>query len=491
MTTLAMSGRVPARPVNAVGTSFGVLTSDAAVIVPATLIVGGIVIGMALGLGPITMAATVASLLTALVAPTVGVAILAFMATLIGPPLPAPGYHLALVVAILLGCIYRLPLDRPQIRFTPPILLMLAIAAFVTVQQAPAMLAGYGTGADHAVGYLYLQLLTGLGAILAAAWVLRDGSPFAILSMAVAGVTVSALIAVVPYMAPALAGLFIHLSSPTDDPVRASGTFGNPNFMGGSAAISFAATMTLLFGARSRRVRAVLAVAALVLASAVVISLSRGAVIAALVGVMSLGIARGRRTAIAVVTGSAVAALVVFPAFVDWRLVNVIGSASAAAAEATALSDSGRLAGILAGVALFATSPIVGVGFGHYLDASARIPGALSVHGAHNWYTYLLGEQGIVGAALWALLVAIVVLRVRRLPVRPRSLGVSVLATAAAACLFLEIPTSFQTFAMPAICLVAALVCRWPEESGAVAPLAVRRLASAAAVDAGPGSGSV
>jgi O-antigen ligase len=490
MTALAKSQAAPAR--GALGTSFGTLTGDVAVILPAAVLAAGIVIGMAVGLGSVTMVAVVAILLTALAAPSVGLAFLAFMATLVAPPFPAPGFDLALVAAVLLGCVYRLPLDRPDIRLTSPMLLILAIAAFVTVQQLPEMLAGYGTDADHAVGYLYLQLVTGLGAIVATVWILRGGSPFAILSMAVAGVIVSALIAVVPYVAPGLAGLFVHLASPTDDPVRASGTFGNPNFMGGSAAISFAAVTTLMFAARSRRIQVILALGALVLGLAVVISLSRGAVIAALVGVMSLGLSRGRRTALAVVIGSAVAAFVVFPAFVEWRLVNVVGSASAAAAEATAVSDSGRLAGILAGLALFAASPIVGVGFGHYLDAFARIPGTLSVHGAHNWYTYLLGEQGLVGGVLWTLLVGLVLLRMRPLPMRPRSLGVSVLATTAAACFFLEIPTSFQTFAFPAICLVAALVCRWPDDRVTTAtPLLTGRPLALGGVAARPIRGSV
>ena len=116
----------------------------------------------------------------------------------------------------------------------------------------------------------------------------------------------------------------------------------------------------------------------------------------------------------------------------------------------------------LAGVALFLTSPIFGVGFGHYLDAAAQIPGTQVAHAAHNWYTYLLGEQGIVGAAMWLLLLGFLVVKLLRQPAWPRSVGLSVAAALVAACLFLEVPTSFQTFAVPAIVLVAAIVGRWP-----------------------------
>jgi O-antigen ligase len=119
---------------------------------------------------------------------------------------------------------------------------------------------------------------------------------------------------------------------------------------------------------------------------------------------------------------------------------------------------------------LFLSSPLVGVGFGHYFAVAGQIPGVTA--SAHNWYTYVLGEQGLVGTLLFGSLLVTLALKLRSLPSTARSLGLSVLAAFAAACLFLEIPTSFQTFGIPAIALVAALAADWPRSKTAVADVA-------------------
>jgi O-antigen ligase len=156
-----------------------------------------------------------------------------------------------------------------------------------------------------------------------------------------------------------------------------------------------------------------------------------------------------------------VGALVVYPAFVEWRLVNLTGSASAAAFEVMARSDEGRLAGVLAGLPLFLSSPIVGVGFGQYLAASVEVFGSQAVLGAHNWYVYVLAEQGVVGITLWLIVLVAVVAELRNRPSAPRRVGFAVFSSLAVASLFLEAPTSFQTVALPSLFLVAALVSDW------------------------------
>ena len=442
-----------------------------------------IVLSMALGIVPLTAFATLAALVTALVAPYIGLAIVAFMATLLSPSLvPAPGFAAAMVAAVLLGCVYRLPIERPRLRLSAPIVVILAILVFVTVQQAPEMLTGYATEADHGVGYLYLQLLSGFGAVIASIWLLRDRSPLPVLAMVIAGAVTGALIAILPYLLPSLEPFVVHVSGVSDDLIRASGTFSNPNYMAGSAAIALTLTVSLLPGIRSRAMQGATLASAIALGGAVLISLSRGGLITALVGLLAVGLTRGRRTAVVVLVIGLVGALVIYPAFVDWRLTNLTGSASAAAFQATSDSDAGRLEGALAGVALFLTSPLFGVGFGHYLEAAAQIPGTQVAHAAHNWYTYLLGEQGVAGAILWLLLLGFLVVHLLRQPAWPRSVGLSVAAALMAASLFLEVPTSFQTFAVPAIVLVAAIVGRWPLPSGAAGPASP--VADAARADA-------
>lgn len=423
----------------------------------------GIVISMALGSEPLTTVATFTAIGTALAAPSVGLAILAFMAPLVeATVIPPPGFAAAMTAAVLLGCVYRLPVERPTIRFGVPILAMIAIFVYVTVHQLPEMATGYVGDANRAVGYLYVQLLTGFGVVIAAIWLLRDESPIPILAMAIAGAVTAASIAVIPYLVPAIAGAFVKVSAESEDLIRASGTYGNPNFMGGAAAMAMTGTVGLLLGVRSRRVRLLLLGCAIVLGSAVLISLSRGALITGLVGLLAIGITRSRKTAIAVIVLGLVGTFVIYPAFVDWRLTSLTGSVTAAAFQTTADSDFGRLEGILAGLSLFLSSPVFGVGFGHYLTAEALIPGTQVAHAAHNWYTYMLGEQGALGTILWVLLLGTVATRILHRPAWPRLVGLSVLAALCAACLFLEVPTSFQTFAIPAIFLVASIVCRWP-----------------------------
>lgn len=432
--------------------------NDLLIAVPVAV---GIVIAMALGSSQLTTLVTVTALGTALVAPHVGLAILAYMAPLVPPSIiPAPGFDSALVAAILLGCLYRLPIDRPQLRIGLSVGLMIAFVLYVTVQQLPELSTGYGNAADHAVGYLYLQLMTGFGAILAAIWVLRGRSPFPVLAMAIAGAVTAALIALVIYFVPASAGALVNVSGVTLDPARAVGTFSNPNFMGGMAAVSMTAATSLMAGAKSRRIRGLLLACAVILGGAVIVTLSRGALITAIAGLVAVGLTQSRRTAIMVVVVGLVGVFIIYPAFVNWRLTNILGSASAAAVQVTAQSDLGRLTGALAGISLFLSSPLVGVGFGHFFATAVQIPGVSN--SAHNWYTYVLGEQGVVGALLFVSVLASLAPRLRSLPSRPRSLGVSVLAAFATACLFLEVPTSFQTFAIPAICIVAALVGQWP-----------------------------
>src|SRR5438128_99028 len=91
---------------------------DAEASLLASVLVIGMVAGMAIGIGPVVVASSFATLAVAVAAPYVGLIVLAFMAPLVAPPvLPTPGFMVILVGAIVLGCIYRLPIDRP--RFAP------------------------------------------------------------------------------------------------------------------------------------------------------------------------------------------------------------------------------------------------------------------------------------------------------------------------------------------------------------------------------------
>lgn len=434
--------------------------SDAQVLLVAGALTATIVVGVSSGIAPLATLGALAAIVVAIVSPAVGLAVLAFTATMQPPAgLPAPGFVTILVGATVLGCIYRLPIERPRPRISYPLLLLGAFVLYVTVQQLPEMLSGYAGQRAHDVGYLYFQLMTGFGTVLAAIWVLHARSAMPAIAMGLAGATLAAMVAVVPYFAPDLAGVFANLTGASDDPTRASGTFSNPNFMGASAAMALVAAASVFTLARSRFRRGFLVAAIVFLAGAIALSLSRGALLTAFIGVAWVVMLRSPRAAIGVVIVGLVGALFVYPAFVEWRLVSLTGSASATAFALMAQSDEGRLAGVLGFVPLFLTSPIVGVGFGQYLTSNIAI-NQIGV-GAHNWYGNVLAEQGLVGFVLWMLFLAGLSIELLRRPNAPRVVGTSVLAALAAASLFLEVPTSFQTVALPSLFLVAALASDW------------------------------
>ena len=71
---------------------------------------------------PPVLASSAAILLTAVVAPYTGLLIAALTATLRPPDgVPTPGLPILLAGAILLGWVYRLPIDRPRLRITLPL----------------------------------------------------------------------------------------------------------------------------------------------------------------------------------------------------------------------------------------------------------------------------------------------------------------------------------------------------------------------------------
>jgi hypothetical protein len=446
--------------------------SDRWIIPVAAPIVAAIVLGMALDIAPLATVAAIAAIVVALIAPIIGLAILGFMVALVPPPsIPAPGFDTILVGAILLGCIYRLPIDRPKTRASAPLLIVVAYVLYVLVQQLPEMLGGYAGQDGHDVGYLFGQLLTGFGVIVVAGYLLNGRSPYPVLAMTLAGAGVAGFLAIATYGTTVAGPPLGRLVAISGDLGRATGTFSNPNYLGTFSAIMGVAALSLLTILSSRRVRAALIGVGLVLAAAVLLSLSRGAIIAALGGIAVLVLYRSRVLAVALLGLGLLGVTVIYPAFVQWRLESLTGSASAAAYVIMTESDDSRLAGVLAAPQLFLTSPVIGIGFGHFVPMSAQVSGGLQIN-AHNWYLTVLAEQGVVGVVMWVLLAVAVVVALRTRAPSAQAVGFGVLGALGAAAFFLEPPTSFQMIAPPLIFVVAALVGEWgPERLAAPAPV--------------------
>jgi O-antigen ligase len=455
--------------------------SEFSILVAAVPLAAALVIGMSLGSVPVSLAAIGAVLLASIVSPAVGLAVLAFIAP-IGPQkaVPAPGSDVLLVGAILLGCVYRLPIDRPRPRTSALAVIITAFVVYVTAQQLPELLNGYRGSLDHDVGYLFIQLLTCFGTILAATYVLSNRSPYPFLVMALAGAALVAVLAILTYDATTIPAFIVNLVPASDNLTRALGSFSNPNYLGAYTAALAVIAAALASRVRSRRYFFALVGLAALSGVGVVISLSRGAIVAALVGVSWLALARSRALAAFVLAAAVIGAFVIYPAFVEWRLQNLTGSASAESYAIMAESDHGRLTGTLAGPLLFLTAPLFGIGFGHFVPLSVLVTNGGEPINAHNWYLTVLAEQGIVGVVLVGALAVALVRALRSRPPRARTVGFAVLGCLAAQALFLEPPTSFQMLAAPAIVLVAALVGDWREEPSDTADQASDRHAVAA-----------
>ena len=242
-------------------------------------------------------------------------------------------------------------------------------------------------------------------------------------------------------------------------------------------------------GARPGQALVMTALVTVALAIATALSLSRGAALAGLAGCTVMVVARWRRAGVLLLVVGFLAAVVLYPLFVQWRLESLTGSASAQAYLIMADSDAGRLAGVLAAPTLFLTAPLFGIGLGHFVPYSIQA-GLFSPINAHNWYLTVLAEQGIVGVILWAATVIAAVETLRRRPDPGRQFGFAVLAALATSSLFLEPPTTFQLIAAPLILLAAAAVGDWslrsPSMLAGVAPAVAAPLHSPANRAIGP-----
>ncbi len=425
-------------------------------------IAGLIVVGMVLDSRLLLLGGTFVALAGGVVYPPLAMIVLATMGPLRMPlVLPAPGFNVALAGAALVGCLYRLPVDRTRIRVSPALVALGAFVIYAFLQQLPQLLSGYDTVEAHDIGYLFYQLGAGFGTVLVAGFVLRGRSPYPVFAALLLSATFAAALAALT--TDGAGGALRNLIPPSDIGSRTTGPFGNPNNFGQLLAYGIVLATSWFSITRSPVVRWGLIAISVVLAYGLVLSLSRGAAATCFVGLVALAFGHSRRAGLAVAVAGVLLVAVGYPLFVQFRLAIDVGSTSASALAGLAESDAGRLGAVLAGPALFATSPVFGIGFGQYKYMSALVSDSGAGLVAHNWYGTVLAEQGIIGIVLWALLLIAVASWLRTRPVRPRTAGFAMFAAAIVGCMFLEPPTQFQTGIIPAVTLTAALVANWGE----------------------------
>ena len=412
-----------------------------------------VVILLSLGLEAPESAAQVLALLAAglgAISPPSGLALLAIVFPF--PDSEAFG-PLTLNLLIIGGITYGTILDAALRRAIPQVGLgTLAVAAYLGLALVASLPPLNGLEGDRAVAAIarFMQLGAGLVLVLVGAYhfARHDPRPYIVLiavSTAFAAALAISQLASVDFSGLPVQGLFSEAGAA--NAVRPSGPFQNANYFGHFLALGLVATLGILLTIRRLQLRLLLSISALAIASALLFaSLSRGALLAAVPGILTLVWTWLRpRIALVATTAMFVVAATLYPLLLEARVDRSETATSAATEAGVAASDQQRFDAVTAAIPLFLIDPVLGVGFGQYHFESTRYVGSSAATSSHNQYLNILAEQGLVGIAAFSALVAALILGLRRARSGVSKLALAVLATYAADGMFIEPINSLQT----------------------------------------------
>lgn len=398
-----------------------------------------------------------ATLAVALVRPTAGLAAAAILIPLHGPDVLQPiGLGISLAGATFVGTMLRAAIDRPRLRVG---IGGVAVAGYLGVSAVWLwpQIGGYPASEFGTATIQFLNVAAGVGLATAAAIIFLRTSPLPYLRLIVATGVFAAAMALLMAVWGSPDGIPLRALMAIPDaewPGRAVGPFVNANYFGLHLQLIIILAIGLL--AFSGSIGRVLLLGSIGLMGLVVLAtLSRGALLGLGSGVVILAFARSRRAGAVVVVAGLALVLVAYPVFLEARL--DITHPAPGALGAQDRSDSARRDALLAGLALFRESPLVGTGFGRVQFLSPWYLGEATVTFPHNQFIKVLAEQGLVGVLLVnAAIIAVVasLLRARR---RPRAIGMAILAAYLVSFLFGEPLISLQTSGVVWIVLPALL----------------------------------
>ncbi len=243
---------------------------------------------------------------------------------------------------------------------------------------------------------------------------------------------------------------------------RASGVIANPNSLGLALACGLAWIMgNAIWQVAHRRVDRAISLVPIIPAAglALVLTFSRAAIIAVGVGAIAALARLSVRAAGLLAVAAVLAAVLVYPLFVDIRLGQTFGQASPDGQAALAESDRLRSLMAEAAVVAFLDAPLAGHGFATFREISPTYSGQSVLTSAHDLYLKIAAEQGLIGLGLLgALLVSIVVPMWRAGP-GPWIASLAVVGAFAAFSFTADTLGSAQTIA-PAFFLMAAGVAQ-------------------------------
>jgi putative inorganic carbon (HCO3(-)) transporter len=190
------------------------------------------------------------------------------------------------------------------------------------------------------------------------------------------------------------------------DAIRPTGPVRDPNYYCQILIPGLALTLGLALGGQTPRGRAVALVAVIIIVLAIMLTASRGGMLAAAVAATGLLLAYRKVNYLVVMLVPVLALLFFVPSYLD-RVTSLVTSFAALASGQSAMetSVSGRLAEMAAATILFAEHPLSGIGFamfeGRYQDISANYDMMLrgEDRSAHSLYLETAAEQGVVGLA--------------------------------------------------------------------------------------------
>lgn len=212
-----------------------------------------------------------------------------------------------------------------------------------------------------------------------------------------------------------------HIAGDTDD-VRATGPYEDPNFFAQMMVSMLPFAVTLALARVDRRLRVVGAALAAVMTVTVILTFSRGALLAlvAIVGAMVYR-HRSNRVVLRAAVAIGIVAFLALPGEYTARLTalsEVVSDGGAANAEDPSLS--GRTSEMTAAVQMFADHPATGVGYANYPELYLRYSPWIGLdprrepREAHSLYLQVASELGIAGLGVLAIGLALARARIVR-----------------------------------------------------------------------------
>lgn len=359
------------------------------------------------GAGPAAAALAIGITVIALVWPIAGLTALAVILPQPEPDVLGPIYVTVMILgATVLGSLLiRAPGSELPRRIHPSLVLAVGYVAWSALSIIP-MVSGYQATWVPSAVFQLSRLGIALGLFLVSSYLFRWVSRTAILWAALLGGAIAAMIALMTFwqVGPLelVQGLLAAPPSPGTvlDPGRATGGFSSANYLG-FFACQYALLGIGMWAVTRGAGRGLLVAIIVLLVTALMLSFSRSSLIGLAVGALTFTALRSVRLAVALAVVMGVAALTLYPLFLGARL-DVADPFDPLAVESRLQSEYWRTLAAQAGLSLFQTDPMLGVGFGVFERLSAGFIIGSPALASHNVYVQILAEQGAVGAVLVA-----------------------------------------------------------------------------------------